>query len=176
MKEDKMSEEEPEPPMDRCDEIISRLANMSSVAHPGYTLEVDRVDDEEKIKKPRKSKYQAAEYMIIVDDLSGELKSNSLVELLKKNRHYKNKIIISSQYMNDLKPESRKQIDIFMIFKGFNDKKLAEIHKDCDSSVPFETFQRVYKQATEKPFTFLYIDTRSDKFRCCFNHEFIIID
>jgi hypothetical protein len=50
--------------------------------------------------------------------------------LLKWNRHYKAKVIISSQWLHDLLPESRKQIDLFLIFKGFPAKKLAEIYKD----------------------------------------------
>ena len=131
-------------------------------------------DNDKKKKKARKSKFQVCDYMIIFDDLSGELKSKSIVELLKKNRHYRTKIILSSQYMNDLKPECRKQIDLFLIFKGFNSKKLEEIHRDCDSNVPLETFIEVYKQATEKLYSFLFIDTREDKLRMNFDREFII--
>ena len=133
-----------------------------------------RTDNDKKKKKARKSKYQVCDYMIIFDDLSGELKSKSIVELLKKNRHYRTKIILSSQYMNDLKPECRKQIDLFLIFKGFNSKKLEEIHRDCDSSVPLETFIEVYKQATEKLYSFLFIETREDTLRMNFDREFII--
>lgn len=39
------------------------------------------------------------------------------------------------QWLHDLLPESRKQIDLFLIFRGFPSKKLAEIYKDCDSDV-----------------------------------------
>ena len=125
-------------------------------------------------KKSKKSKYKCPEYMIVLDDLSNELKSKSLLTLLKKNRHYKSKIIISSQWLHDLLPESRKQIDLFMIFKGFPEKKIAEIYKDCDSSIPFDTFLKIYHQATKKPHSFLYIDSRSDKMRCGFDQEFIL--
>ena len=57
----------------------------------------DEEDEEGKPRKPRKSKHQAPEYMIIFDDLKSKLKSRSLLDLLKKNRHYKTKLIISSQ-------------------------------------------------------------------------------
>ena len=127
-----------------------------------------------KKKKHKKCKFQAPEYMIILDDLSSELKSRSLLSLLKFNRHFKAKLIISSQWIHDLLPESRKQIDLFLIFKGFPQSKLQEIYKDCDSSVPFETFCAIYKKSTKLPHSFLYIDSRSDSFRRNFDSEFII--
>ena len=71
-------------------------------------------------------------------------------------------------------PESRKQIDLFLTFKGFSDKKLELIYKDCDSGVSFETFCSIYKESTRKPFSFMYIDTRSDSFRQNFNKKFIL--
>ncbi len=162
-------EPEEEPEIDRCDDILERLKGNYHVIKTN-----EEEEEEGKPRKPRKPKYQAPEYMIIFDDLSGELKSRSLLDLLKKNRHYKTKLIISSQWIHDLLPESRKQIDVFLIFKGFPDKKMIEVYKDCDSSVPFETFLKIYKNATEKPFSFMYVDSRADKFRQCFNKEFII--
>ena len=74
-----------------------------------------------------------------------------LLSLLKKNRHCKTKLIISSQWIHDLLPESRKQIDLFLIFKGFTERKLQEIKKDCDSGLPFQTFFQIYKKATSNP-------------------------
>ena len=104
--------------------------------------------------------------MIVLDDLSNELKSKSLLTLLKKNRHYKSKIIISSQWLHDLLPESRKQIDVYIIFAGFSMKKIEECYKDCDSSLSFNVFYQIYRQSTSQRHQFMY-DTRSDKFRCC---------
>jgi hypothetical protein len=171
-------EVEPVPETNRCDDILQRLTNMHLRAI-GRGAEVNDQQDqqdqhtEEKPKK-RKSKYLSPEYMIIFDDLSSELKSRSLLSLLKFNRHFKAKLIISSQWLHDLLPESRKQIDLFLIFKGFPDKKLTEIYRDCDSGVPFDTFLQMYKKATKKPHSFLYIDTRNDSFRRNFDSKFII--
>jgi len=178
-KEVKQKEEEnedEEPQIDTCDSILQNLAMMSSQGRPnGYTLPHNlEQEEEEEPKKKRKCKYQAPEYIIVFDDLSSELKSQSLLSLLKFNRHFKTKLIISSQWLHDLLPESRKQIDLFIIFKGFPEKKMQEIYKDCDSSVPFDVFYSVYKKATKKPYSFMYIDSRSDKFRCNFDKEFII--
>lgn len=151
---------------DRCDDILTRLGSISLQSR----------EIEEKQKKPKKSKYLAPEYMIIFDDLSSELKSRSLLSFLKFNRHFKSKLIISSQWLHDLLPESRKQIDLFLIFKGFPVKKLAEIYKDCDSGIPFETFLQLYQKATQDKHNFLYVDCRSDSFRRNFDSEFIIHD
>lgn len=161
--------------IERCDDILERLQRMHLYATGQATREAEEEDDEiPKKKGGKKSKYQSPEYIIVFDDLSGELKSRSLLSLLKFNRHFKSKLIISSQWLHDLLPESRKQIDLFLIFKGFPDKKLAEIYKDCDSGVPFDTFLKVYKKATKYPHSFLYIDTRSDQYRRNFNEQFLI--
>ena len=160
--------EEKETVQEDKQEPISILDRISKLAFG------DPDEEKAKEKKNKKPKYRCCEYMIIFDDLSSELKSKSLLNLLKKNRHYKSKLIISSQWIHDLLPESRKQLDLFLIFKGFPEKKLIEIYKDCDSSIPFETFYNIYHEATKKPFSFMYIDTRSDSFRCNFNHQFIL--
>jgi len=99
-----------------------------------------------------------------------------LLSLLKFNRHFKSKLIISSQWLHDLLPESRKQIDLFLVFKGFPERKMQEIYKDCDSGIPFETFLQMYQKATEKPHSFFYIDARSDSFRRNFDSKFILPD
>ncbi len=172
IEEDVIENEEPE--IDRCNDILERLKNMHlSAIGRGSEIKEPPVDIEKK-KKNKKSKYLSPEYMIIFDDLSNELKSRTLTSLLKFNRHFKAKLIISSQWLHDLLPESRKQIDLFLIFKGFPQDKIALIYKDCDSSIPFETFYHIYKKSTKKPHSFMYIDTRSDEFRCNFDKKFII--
>jgi hypothetical protein len=93
--------------------------------------------------------------------------------LLTWNRHYRAKIIISSQYLNHLLPESRKQIDVWMLFKGHPEKKLEEIYNDADISIPFDDFLALYKKATKHKFSFLYINTRGDEFRRNFNEQFV---
>ena len=114
--------------------------------------------DDEDEEKPRKEKLRSPEHIIILDDLSTELKNKSITALLKKNRHFKAKIIISSQYLNDLLPESRKQLDYFILFRGHPKKKVEEIHRDCDASIPLDEFYDMYKFATEEPYSFLYVD------------------
>jgi len=134
----------------------------------------DDSDDEDNRKAIKKAKYRSPEYIFILDDLSTELKSTSVAAFLKKNRHFKSKIIISSQYLNDLAPQSRKQIDYFLIFKGQPQGKLDEIYRDADISVDKETFYKLYKNATLEKYSFLYIDTNTNNYRQNFNIEYSI--
>jgi len=104
------------------------------------------------------------------------LKSTSLTSLLKKNRHFLSKVVVSSQYLNDLAPQSRKQIDYFLIFKGQPQAKLDEIYRDADISVDEHTFYKLYKHSTEAKYSFLYIDTNNNTYRRTFNVEYDIAE
>ncbi len=125
-----------------------------------------------KIKK-QKPKKVAPKVMFIFDDFSGELKDKTLVKLLKEHRHYKTKVIISSQYPNDLLPESRSQIDYWLLFGGHSENKLEEIYKNCNLSITFEEFKAIYDLATSEKYHFLYINRNTDDFRKDFNSQII---
>lgn len=127
--------------------------------------------DNEKVRKPRTPKYLAPEHFFIFDDLGATLRDKSIDSILKVNRHYKSKLIISSQYLNDLSPQARQQLDYMLVFKGLPIDKLETIHKSIDLSIPFETFVEYYQIATAIKYNFLYIDIRNDKFRINFNTE-----
>lgn len=134
------------------------------------------MEESEEQKASRPPKYLAPDYIFLFDDLSSELKSPALETLLKSNRHYKCKTIISTQYIHDIRPEALKQMDIWILFKGQPIKKLEKIYQDADISIPFELFVQIYKNATKKKYSFLYIDTRNDKFRKNFSTMYNIPD
>ena len=123
-------------------------------------------------KKERRDKYQTPEYIFILDDLSDEMLSLSVTALLKKNRHFRCKVILSSQYLNDLSKAARKQIDVWILFKSLSKEKLETVFSDADLSIPFEKFQQLYHDATEDDYNFLYVDSRREKFRKNFNEEY----
>jgi hypothetical protein len=171
---------------DRLDQLVKQLEKEAEVREKEEEDDDDEEEDindmfnqkfpdeEEKIVRKRKSKYLAPEWFIIFDDLSNELKSKSLLTLLTKNRHFKCKICISSQYLNHLLPESRKQIDVWIIFKGHPEDKLQTIFNDADLAIDFNMFKQIYYKATEKKYSFLYVDTRNDQFRRNFNSKFTL--
>ena len=120
--------------------------------------------DEEKAKAKKPSK-EAPELVFVFDDLGSDLRSPSINQLLKTNRHHKAKVILSSQYITDLQPQAIKQLDFALLFKSFNDEKLHNIHSLLDLSNSFDDFKALYKYATQEPFSFLYVDVRSEIFR-----------
>ena len=95
----------------------------------------------------------------------------SIGNLLKTNRHYHAKVFISTQYITDLQPAALKQLDYFLCFRSFSEDKLEDIHRHLDLSIEFPEFLKIYKYATEEPYSFLYVDVRNDKFRKNFNEE-----
>jgi hypothetical protein len=129
---------------------------------------------EEKPKKKRKPKYIAPEIIFIFDDLSTELRNKEVASLLKKNRHVKAKLILSSQYPNDLEPSSLKQLDYLILFAGHTIVKLDKLHKDVDLSIPIDRFIELYRDATNDKYGFLYIDCINGKFRKNLNKEYVI--
>jgi hypothetical protein len=133
-------------------------------------------DDEEDdiVTKRRKNKYQSPEYILILDDMSNELKTKTIQKLLKENRHYALKCIISSQHLKDMKPESRKQIDFYLLFKNQPQQILEIVHSDSSSKLTEAQFNEVYNAATNEPYSFLYIDTTLNKYRKNFNTEISI--
>lgn len=122
-----------------------------------------------KIKKPSKI---SSKYLIIFDDVSNELKYNKdLAYLLKTNRHFLSKIIISSQYIHDLPIDCRSQLDNWLIFRGQPEEKLDTIYKYADLSIDNDNFKNLYYYATQEPYHFLNIDREEDCFKECFNKE-----
>ena len=153
-------------------ELNSRVSALEKkVGIKNLVSTMDDSDDDEDEKPKKKEKKRAPEYIIILDDLSNELKSRSLVTLLKKNRHFHAKIILSSQYLNDVLPEGRKQMDYFLVFRGIPEKKLDEIYVDAGININKKEFYDVYKFATEKEYSFLYIATKDISFRRNFNYK-----
>lgn len=107
--------------------------------------------------------------VFIFDDLGSELRHPSITQLLKTNRHEESKVILSSQYITDLQPQAIKQLDFCMLFKAFGEEKLLRMYELFDLSIPWSVFHTIYRVATNAPFSFLYIDVRSERFRKNFN-------
>jgi hypothetical protein len=137
--------------------------------------QIVKMDDDSitfKVKK-RKPKLISPKYIIIFDDLSLELKEPNLNHLLKTNRHYKAKVLISSQYLNDLLPTARRQIDVYILFGGLNEAKLKEIYANADLNISYEEFETLYHDSTAEKYNFFYVDTNGD-YRKNFSHRYIM--
>ena len=141
----------------------------------GYFGEKE-VEEKKEEKKERKPKKLGCEYIFIFDDLGSDLRHASITQLCKVSRHYKAKLIFSSQYLHDLQNSAIKNIDVCLIFKSFNKEKLLILFEGLDLGCTFEQFVDMYKYATHDPFNFLYVDCREGTFRKNFNEEFLVKD
>jgi hypothetical protein len=112
--------------------------------------------------------------IIVFDDMSTLLRHKSVDMLLKSNRHYQCRVVIACHSVTDLTPSSRKMLDYALLFKGFNEDKLESIYNDLDVSIDYDTFKDIYDIVTEKPYSFLYVNTRTDELRSNFNKKIII--
>lgn len=115
--------------------------------------------------------YEYAENIFIFDDISEELNNIWLHPLVKENRHYKSAVLMSSQYITDLTPAARSQIDFCLVFKKQSNDNLKHLYRSMDISIPFDYFYKLYKQATKGDHNFLYIDRANSLFRFNFNQE-----
>lgn len=126
------------------------------------------------VAKKEKVKQIAPEYIFVFDDLSTDLRHKSITALVKKNRHFKSKVILSSQALTDLDLQARQQIDYCLLFQGHSPQKLELIHRDLDLSIPFDQFLTLYYNATEEKYHFLYIDRNEQSYRQDFNKLYVI--
>jgi hypothetical protein len=117
--------------------------------------------------------FRAPDYIIIFDDIASEIKSQSLINLSKINRHFNTKTITSTQYLKDMRPESIKQMDYVILFQGMEDQ-LAKIKKDCELAIDLDLLTKIYRDATTIKHNFLYIGVRSEDYRKNFNQQYII--
>ncbi len=112
--------------------------------------------------------------IIILDDIADELNKTSVATLLKKNRHFKSKVIISSQWLNDIPPAALGQMSLVCLFRGFSVEKLEEFHNKARLSIPVDDFVTMYKDATSADYGFLCIDTDNNTYRRKFDEQYAL--
>lgn len=127
--------------------------------------------EKEREEKAEKKKKLYPEFIFVFDDMGDTLRAKIISQLLKTNRHYRSKVIISSHHLTDITPPSRKQIDYLICGHSMNLDKLKDIYQDLDISCPFEDFKRLYEYATSEPYHFLFVDVKNNLFRKDFNEH-----
>lgn len=108
---------------------------------------------------PRKKKKSIKpEYIIVFDDLSKDIRHASVEKLIKKNRHYRAKIIMSSQSIVDITPGMFVNLEYLVIFKSFSEDTLMNLYKRSHMWMPYEDFLAFYKDAVSQKYGFLFVD------------------
>lgn len=133
-----------------------------------YTAGCEMTEEPEEEKK--------LNVVIIIDDMSAELKTSRSIEgFLKANRHVDSKIFISTQNVSDMPGSALNSLDYVLAFAGIpedpKNNELLKLYSKLSLSVPYNEFRDLYMYATapEKPgkksHSFLYIDIRHNLFR-----------
>lgn len=161
---------------DHLEPIVNGLqvADVEEEEKPKLRFIVSNNDNDDQKPKSKKETKISPEYVFVFDDLGNELRNPLIDQLLKTNRHYKSKVILSSQYVNDLKPESRRQIDYYLLFGGHSIDKVQTIYTDADLPIDFDLFLKLYQNATTNKFNFFYVDVRDVVFKKNFNYLYQI--
>jgi hypothetical protein len=162
------------------DDIINCLCNENE--DPKKTAIENPIEKlmfkETKERKEYKPKRRAPRYFFVMDDCH-QLKNPSVERLSKMNRHIKCNILLSSQYIHDVRPLIIKNLSHFLCFRSFSRDKLEHIHKILDLSVTLEKFFEIYDYVFKNPdekYNFLYIDVRNNLFRKNFNKQIVLED
>ncbi|EGG18912.1 hypothetical protein DFA_02651 [Cavenderia fasciculata] len=112
--------------------------------------------------KPKENKV-APDYLIIFDDLSNELKDQSITKLMKIQRHFSTKIIISTQSWKDTSSHIRKgNLDYVLLFKNIPTETLKIIYEELSLTIPLKLFLEIYSFATKEKYHFLYTSRNGD--------------
>lgn len=112
--------------------------------------------------------------IFVLDDLSNELRNPAVSHLLRKCRHYRCAIYLSSQHWCDVDSAARQNLRQWHLFGRLSPEKLKSLYEaiqpaDCS----FEKFERRYRHATQEPHSFLTINTQSGKMLQNFNKEYV---
>ena len=156
--------------VDGIDMLAEFMANKTEKPDekPQVKLELD-LFPEPPVKKSKKKAIDP-NYLVILDDLGTECRQPSVAQLLKTNRHYHAKVIISSQHATDLDPASRRQLDYMLLLGGIPRDKLALIYNSGDFNIQLNEFIDLYGDATAVKYSFMYCKITGGTYRKNFNN------
>jgi hypothetical protein len=142
--------------------------------------------DEPVEKKKKKKKYKVPEVLFVFDDINQELRKPFMVDIISENRHWLSKVLFSTHEIMKLDPMARKMVDVWMIYRG-QDDKLEEIYNCSNLQIPYDLFVKLYKESTEhvlgtyiknglekKIYDFFYVDSENDDLRRGLNYRYDI--
>lgn len=124
---------------------------------------------EKKESKKTKKKFEP-EYILVFDDLSDELQSKTISALCKKNRHFRCKVILSTQSVKDIISRTIAQMDYVALFKHLNEESIQTIYERLEPNISFKEFLVMYKDVTSAERkdglnNFLLFDIANETFR-----------
>jgi hypothetical protein len=144
------------------DPTLNSIAKDEKIIKIYEEEELEKIDHilSEIVKTQKETKEEERKHILIVlDDMIDYFKkSGKLNNLCAYSRHYKISCLITSQKYNALPKRLRCNASAYLIYHLNNKSDLEDINHEIGSNYP--DFLKYYKEATEEPFHFLFIDNR----------------
>ena len=137
--------------MEKCEDIVQisdleSLENLDSVLNAIIKSQIDKKDEKEPI-------------LVVLDDCVQFFNNHSVLNNLPQlSRHYKISFIVSTQSYMALPVRLRKNSSEYLIFRIYNIKDYKAIEEEIGSE--YENFDKLYNEATEQKFNFLFLNKR----------------
>jgi len=128
------------------------------VGLPVYDLEPE--------PEPPKRKTQVCENLIILDDLdASELSDKSVVNAMKKCRHYQVRLMVSSQHLIHFAKSAWEQTFLVILLKGISHDYIEQLNSRLPLGKRKKHLLKLYEHATQEDRRFLSIYVREDEYR-----------
>lgn len=121
---------------------------------------IEDIIDKQKATIAQFGKKIANNVLLVIDDLASETKtfmSSRFKKLVFLSRHYKLSMIITTQSYFQVPKAIRLNNSNLILYDTANDKELKNIY-DENSTLTFNDFMRIYRQAVDEPFGFLTVN------------------
>jgi hypothetical protein len=171
-------EEQPTKPFFGCRTVENQSSKTKiEMVDPPYIKGFDDLENFQKVTELIQSLSSPDRtFLMVIDDFSQDIKqgknSKLIAKFCKTSRHHKTSLVLSSQYLNDLPRNLRSNIDVYLIFGSFPWDKIKAIHAEMDIPLDFDTFLKMYSDATNEKYSFFMIDVRASEFRQNFSIKY----
>lgn len=120
----------------------------------------------------RKAKFVSDRILVIMDDQAGLFKGgntrNPIVNFVLKHRHYNTSLIIVTQAYKAIPKTIRVNCNQMICFDISNQAELDAIYEEHPCDLKEDEWLRMFKYATAKPYSFLYVNDAFPKGERCF--------
>lgn len=147
------------------DESIKHLADSRiTQVYTEYDDEIirdlcTRADEFEDESGKRTLAHQKPAVLLVFDDMLGNVKQASEISRLATKYRQRNfSIILSTQLHRSLPLAIRANATFYIIFETHN---RTEVEKMAEEFNAFPDFEKMYHEATEEPYSFLFLDIRN---------------
>jgi hypothetical protein len=108
------------------------------------------------------AKFYADRILVILDDQAGlyrgGVNGNWQINFVIKHRHYNTSLIIVTQAYKAIPKSIRTNCNALICFEIPNKSELKVIYEEWPENMDEDEWMRVYKEATDRPYSFLYLN------------------